>query len=753
MPQKHGARASLVFALLIEDRLWGLVLCQQKSEPKYFTPAQRDVIGWLGEDMATLFGARLVHERSKHAYENHQETQQRLAREGDHRFHTWANCVAILIWIAGIDKRCNWFNKGWLDFTGRSLEQEAGSGWAEGVHPDDMDHCMDIYITSFEARREFVMEYRLRRFDGQYRWLLDHGMPRLDEQGNFVGFIGTCVDITYRKQIAQELQISQQRMMVVQEAAHIGIYDLDLITGQTYMTPEFERMFGLKSGTKVEETQALIHPDDVEAAMAQVAIAVDRHEPYEVEFRYHRQGSSDIRWAINRGSALYDATGKPIKRSGITMDITARKQVDAERERLLMDDISRQKACQIEIIQAKEAALAASLAKSRFLATMSHEIRTPMNGILGMAQLLLMPKLTECERSEYAKTILLSGQTLLTLLNDILDLSKIEAGKVRLECIVFEPESLIRETHGLFTGTAQAKSLEMQCLWRSRPGCRYQADANRLRQMLSNLVSNAIKFTQHGCVCIEGTELERDDESALLEFSVRDTGAGIPPDKLDLLFKPFSQTDSSIAHEFGGTGLGLSIVRQLAKMMGGDVGIESVVGQGSRFWLRLRAKYVVDADSRCSEHATSAQAVSADRPIALSGRVLVVEDNDVNRKVIGSLLTRLGLSLTLAQDGQQALDLISSGDRPDLIMMDLNMPVMDGYTATERMREWEIKHQQPHLPIIALTGDAYREDRQRCLKVGMNDFLTKPVMLDALISALVRWLSMRPNHEIHTLLP
>ncbi len=611
-----GARSSLVFALLVEDRLWGLVLCHQKSRPQYFTPAQRDVMSWLCEDIAALIGARLVRD---HDHEHLQEAQQRLARESDHRFHTLANCVAILIWMAGVDKRCDWFNKGWLDFTGHTLEQEAGNGWADGIHPDDLDRCMDIYVTSFDAHREFVMEYRLRRFDGQYRWLLDHGMPRWDEQGNFLGYIGTCVDITYRKQIAHELQISQQRMMVVQEAAHIGIYELDLITGHTYMTPEFERVFGLKSGTKVEEAQALIHPDDRGAAKAQVAIAVERHEPYEVEFRYHRQGSSDIRWAINRGSALYDATGKPIKRSGITMDITARKQADAERERLLMHDISQQKVCQIESTQAKEAAEAASLAKSRFLATMSHEIRTPMNGILGIAQLLLMPKLTESERHEYAQTILLSGQTLLTLLNDILDLSKIEAGKVQLECVMFEPESLIRETHGLFTGTAQAKSLQMQHLWRSRPGCRYQADAHRLRQMLSNLVSNAIKFTQRGCICIEGTELERDDESALLEFSVRDTGVGIPPDKLDLLFQPFSQADSSIAHEFGGTGLGLSIVRQLAQMMGGDVGIESVVGEGSRFWLRLRAKHVVESENRRSEHPTSAKAVSADRPVALTG--------------------------------------------------------------------------------------------------------------------------------------
>jgi len=235
-----------------------------------------------------------------------------------------------------------------------------------------------------------------------------------------------------------------------------------------------------------------------------------------------------------------------------------------------------------ELRKSEAAAEAANLAKSRFLATMSHEIRTPMNGILGMAQMLLMPDLQEDEQQDYARTILTSGQTLMALLNDILDLSKVEAGKFQLEIIPFDPEQLIHETRSLFAEAAALKQLRLECHWRGGTGQRYQADAHRLRQMLANFVGNAVKFTPRGTIRIEAAEIEHDAATALLEFSVIDTGIGIPEDKRDLLFLPFSQADSSTTREFGGSGLGLSIVRGLAKLMGGEVGVESEAGKGSR---------------------------------------------------------------------------------------------------------------------------------------------------------------------------
>ena len=398
-----------------------------------------------------------------------------------------------------------------------------------------------------------------------------------------------------------------------------------------------------------------------------------------------------------------------------------------------------------ELACSTQAAQDANLAKSRFLATMSHEIRTPMNGILGMAQLSLMPNLKEDERRDYARTILSSGQALLTLLNDILDLSKIEAGKIQLESVVFDPVNLLSEIQALFLGAAQTKNLQLKSQWLGPANQRFQADAHRIRQMISNLVGNAIKFTTQGGVHLEAAEIERDHETVLLEFSVTDTGIGIPEDKRDLLFKPFSQTESSTTREFGGSGLGLSIVSQLAKIMGGDVGVESVMGQGSRFWFRARVKCFTEGEeARRHERATQDDRTSSVSTNQFSGRVLVVEDYVINRMVIESMLGKLGLTVTLVTDGQQAVDAIILGDQlPDLILMDLNMPVMDGCTAVTLIRQWEADGNRACLPIIALTADAFEEDRQRCLAVGMDDFLTKPIGLDALKSTLGKWLSVK----------
>src|SRR6185369_1049167 len=412
---------------------------------------------------------------------------------------------------------------------------------------------------------------------------------------------------------------------------------------------------------------------------------------------------------------------------------------------MLIRNLAQREADMAEMARLKQEAERASQAKSNFLATMSHEIRTPLNGILGMAQLLLMPHPTEEERSDYARTVLNSGQTLLVLLNDVLDLSKVEAGKLELLPVAFDPAALVGEVAALFAEQAAAKGLEITTAWRGASGARYRADPVRLRQVLSNLLSNAIKFTAAGFVRIDIAEIERTDRRAILELSVSDSGIGIAHDKQALLFKPFSQLDSSTTRQYGGTGLGLSIIRSLAELMNGEVGVDSEPGRGARFWVRVEAEWLGEAeDSRAAERAPG----QASRAGNGQGEdVLIVEDNRTNRKVVEALLRKLGVTTSSVENGLAALEAIRQGMRPGLVLMDIQMPVMDGFQAAAAIRQWEAATGGARLPIIALTAGAFADDRQRCLDAGMDDFLVKPVAVADLADKLERWLGKHGSRD------
>lgn len=394
---------------------------------------------------------------------------------------------------------------------------------------------------------------------------------------------------------------------------------------------------------------------------------------------------------------------------------------------------------------------AANRAKTSFLATMSHEIRTPLNGILGMAQLLTMPGNCPEKYPDYARTILTSGQTLMALLNDVLDLSKIEASKLELNYSVIDPQDLVDEVLSLFGENARRKELEITATWKGPAGQYYRLDPVRVRQMLSNLVSNAIKFTEQGFVHIYADEVNREGDYAELEFSVTDSGIGIASDKLRLLFKPFSQIDNSPTRHYAGTGLGLSIVQRFAEMMQGCSGVESCEGQGSRFWFRIATEidgfvFPKPLSALKEKAAEPCTPFSPNRPI----HVLVVDDNYINREVIEAMLAKQQVTVTCSENGCQAVDAIAGADAVDLVLMDCQMPVMDGYEATRAIRDRELTGDKPRLPIIALTGSASKEDEQRCIAAGMDDVLVKPVEFAHLHNTLSKWLNKRNAHKPET---
>ena len=623
--------------------------------------------------------------------------------------------------ITGADGRFIEMNKWWTDRLGYAPE-EIGKLTAQDItHPDDrqasrewIGKLMAGEVDSYQIEKRFVTK------NASSFWAHLSASAIKEENGRTSRIVGVVTDISERRRSEEEIrQLSEairqttESIVITDRAARIEYVNDAYLKNTGYSREEL-------LGRNSRLLQSGKTPKATYDALWQ---ALREGRSWSGEFyNRHKDGSEFVELA--HISPVRDAAGKIGRYVAAKRDITQAKRIEAE------------------LLQAKMQAEAANSAKSQFLAAMSHEVRTPMNGILGMAQVLLAPGIKEAERLDYARTILASGQTLLRLLNDLLDLARIESGKLELEANEMLPEQIMGQTRSLFAQSARAKGLGIESDW-SGPLARYLGDSHRLEQMLANLVGNAIKFTHQGTIRIEAREISCDADSATLEFAVSDSGIGIAQDKLALLFEAFSQVDGSTTRRYGGTGLGLSIVRTLARLMGGEVGVQSEPGVGSRFWFRIRAQRLAASPEQAE--VSGAQGALPDTPGLIgSARVLLVEDNPDHRRLSRLLLERLGAHVTLANDGQQGLDAIVQGESAPIVLMDLHLPVLDGYAATQAIRQWERTSGQGRRAIIALTADAYEDDRLRCLQAGMDEVLTKPVSFESLRQVLVRWLPAAP---------
>jgi PAS domain S-box-containing protein len=539
----------------------------------------------------------------------------------------------------------------------------------------------------------------LRRPDGVVVWLQAELTAWRDVSGEIGGLIITTHDVTEMVEALERTERSEERLKLAMEIAEVHVWELDYRRRELIKVGTEDIFFteAKTYGELAADIWSTLDPRDVARVQAEWERHVNEGAPFHPEYRVTRGDDKEV-WVHGAVRYLTDEDGQPLRMIGAIQNITARKT--SERA----------------LVKAKEEAEAATLAKSAFLATMSHEIRTPLNGVLGMAQAMAMSELTDQQR-ERLDVVRQSGEALLAILNDVLDLSKIEAGKLALEEAEFDIGELASSAHATFAATAQAKGLAFDLAVAARARGVYRGDPVRVRQILYNLVSNALKFTDRGQVKVT---VDRVDRKLLL--TVRDSGIGVAPEKLTTLFQKFEQADASTTRRFGGTGLGLSICRDLAEMMGGSVGVESALGEGATFHVELPLSRVARRAKAPAPAAVEAAVPMPGRPI----RVLAAEDNGMNQLVLRTLLNQVGVDPVIVADGRAAV-LAWEKEPWDLILMDVQMPVMDGPTATGVIRAREKAEGRSRTPIVALTANAMAHQVLEYKTAGMDDFVGKPI--------------------------
>jgi PAS domain S-box-containing protein len=636
----------------------------------------------------------------------------RLALEASQaRIQQLADSMPQMVYVSNPDGTVKFLNARWREYTGSYEEVLYNKRTLDFIHPDDWPACDRAWAEATINRATFDCELRMRATDGSYRWFITRAVPHLVND-EIVEWFGTSTDIHDQKLAAEELVRSRERYRIVFEDCPLPMWIIDAENGRIQ---DANNMAVSSYGYTREEFLTLhavdLRPDEDKESFwrAMKELPVQQGRFLQRQARHQRKDGTVMHVEVTLRDIMLDGRWM---RLAAMVDVS-RRVVAEEQLRQFMQKLQ----------TAKEEAERANQLKSAFLANMSHEIRTPLGAMLGFADLLRDPNISREEHSNYLNILVRNGEQLSVIINDILDLSKVEAGHLTLEFIEVEPQSIVKDVLSLMEIKAREKNLQLSYEVDPSTPERIHTDPLRMRQVLLNLTSNAIKFTQQGSVHIRSFGERNEQGRVLMGFEITDTGIGISADQLDRIFEMFVQAEDSTTRKFGGTGLGLALSRQLARALGGDVRVKHTqLHEGSTFLFTL-----TDLPELCEKPETRCDLEAAPPPrdgeeLSLNGlKILVVDDAPDIRSLISFLLMRAGALVDFAEDGSEGYRKALSNSY-DMVLMDIQMPVMDGYTATMKLRE-----QGYHKPIIALTAHAMTEARKKCLTVGCTGHLSKPI--------------------------
>ncbi len=587
-----------------------------------------------------------------------------------------------------------------------------------------------VWTIKFEQTKEYLVAHK--EWHLWYLLLVGLGIQALVSILTLIisGYSDTIESFVEKQTF--DLKESETRFQLAVKGTRDGIWDwVNTLEEEQYWSPQFFKLLGYESGelqAKRSNFMKIIHPEDIEVVEAIFNSHIFKGRTFDIEHRMLKK-SGKYNWYQFRGITTVDQDSAIKRMTGSITDISDRKSTEKK------------------LKQAKEEAESATRMKSDFLATMSHEIRTPMNGIIGTIELVLDTDLTPQQRG-YMDNVLYSAENLLEILNDILDFSKIEAGKMGLEMNPFDFKRASQEVVDLLMPRTLQKKLKLSLVYKKDTQEYLIGDSMRIRQILYNLVGNAIKFTEGGSVIItveNQASVTPPKGKAMLLVSVQDTGIGLTKEQRRSIFNKFIQADSTTTRKFGGTGLGLAICQMLVSMMGGEIGVDSEPGQGSIFSFTL----LLDIASKDSIEDKSQKVVDdLDHGITTPIRVLMAEDNRINAEFAKEMLEKLKCDVIAIRNGKDAVEILKKDREFHLIFMDCQMPIMDGFEATELVREHERKNKLTHIPIIALTANAMKGDKDRCIQAGMDDYLSKPVRQKDFAEMIRKWLLNKGSNEL-----